>query len=266
MTSSKLQPQLLLLPMLALYMSMAAALTFDSDSSSDSSLRGSSSTEGIVGDISDSIDVGPGIAAVIAIIGGAAMTTCGYKLLRPTMFACGFLVGGYIVSAIVEYIVDGQSYERTAFWIAFLVGGIALGCLVVTVYNAGIFLIGAAGGVFLATIVNASFGYRIYPDDPTTGLLILAIVLGLICGLIAFKVERLAIIVATALVGSVVLINGAGYFIGDFPKLTAIKDYRYKDEDGDYVYNVPKEWWGYLVAMLVVFLLGLSIQIKKTGK
>ncbi|KAF4033532.1 hypothetical protein GN244_ATG05874 [Phytophthora infestans] len=263
MTSFKLQP-LLLLPMLAFYMSMVTALDFDSDSGS--ALRGSSSTDGIVGNISDSIDVGPGIAAVIAIVGGVAMTTCGYKLLRPTMFACGFLVGGYIVSAIVVYIVDGRSYERTAFWIAFLVGGIALGCLVVTVYNAGVFLIGAAGGVFLATIVNASFGYRIYPNDPTTGLLIMAIVFGLICGLIAFKVERLAIIVATALVGSVVLVNGAGYFIGDFPKLTAIKDYRHKDEDGDYVYDIPKEWWGYLVAMLVVFLLGLTIQIKKTGK
>lgn len=66
--------------------------------------------------------------------------------------------------------------------------------------------------------------------------------------------------------GAVVLINGAGYFIGDFPKLTDIKDYRYKDEDGDYVYDIPKEWWGYLVGMLVVFLLGLAIQIKKTGK
>ncbi|KAL3670480.1 hypothetical protein V7S43_004799 [Phytophthora oleae] len=257
MSSLKMQ---LLLPILALFWSLTMA--------QDSSLRGSSSssTDGIVENISDTIQVGPSIAAVIAIVGGAAMTTCGYKLLRPTMFACGFLVGGYIVSAIVEYMVDGKSYERTAFWIAFLIGGIILGSLVVSVYNAGIFLIGAAGGVFLATIVNASFGYRIYPNDPTTGLLILAIVLGLICGLLAFKIERLAIIVATALVGAVVLVNGAGYFIGDFPKLTAIKDYRYKDEDGDYVYNIPKEWWGYLVAMLVAFILGLTIQIKKTGK
>ncbi|KAG7382840.1 hypothetical protein PHYPSEUDO_004291 [Phytophthora pseudosyringae] len=262
MTSSKLQP-LLLLPMLALCLSLAVAQSSDS-----ASLRGSSSSsaDGILENISDSIQVGPSIAAVIAIVGGAAMATCGYKLLRPTMFACGFLVGGYIVSAIVQYIVDGHSYERTAFWVAFLIGGLIVGSLVVSIYNAGIFLIGAAGGVFLASIVNASFGYRIYPNDPTTGLLILAIVLGLVCGLLAFKIERLAIIVATALVGAVVLVNGAGYFIGDFPKLTAIKDYRYKDEDGDYVYDIPKEWWGYLVAMLVAFVLGLAIQIKKTGK
>ncbi|KAF1785423.1 hypothetical protein GQ600_17245 [Phytophthora cactorum] len=66
MISSK---PLLLLPMLALYMSMIVAQSSDSDSSS---LRGSSSTDGIVDSISDSIQVGPSIAAVIAIVGGAA--------------------------------------------------------------------------------------------------------------------------------------------------------------------------------------------------
>ncbi|KAF4322685.1 hypothetical protein JM18_003147 [Phytophthora kernoviae] len=225
-----------------------------------------SSSDSIVGAVSDKLEVGPSIAAVIAIVTGAVVATFGFKLLRPTMFACGFLVGGYIISAIVEYAVDGQSYERTAFWIAFLIGGIIVGSLVVSVYNAGIFLIGAAGGIFLATIVNASFGYRIYPNDPTTGLLILAIVLGLLCGILAFKLERLAVITATALVGSVLLVNGAGYFIGDFPTLTDIKGYRHKDEEGDYVYDVPTAWWGYLIAIIAVVILGCLVQIKKTGK
>ncbi|TDH69968.1 hypothetical protein CCR75_000825 [Bremia lactucae] len=259
MTLSKLQP-MLLVPLLALWFAVASA-----EEESEDSLRGTSSS-GIVGNISDSIQVGPGIAAAIAIIVGATMNLFGYKLLRPTMFACGFLVGGYLVSAIVEYIVEGQSYHRTAFWISFLIGGVVLGSLVVAIYNFGIFLIGAAAGVFLATIINASFGYRIYPNDPTTGLLIMAIVLGLICGIISYKVERLAIIAATALVGSVVLVNGVGYFIGNFPKLTGIKDYRHEDDYGDYVYDVPQEWWAYLVAMLVIFLAGLAIQIKTTSK
>uniref|UniRef100_M4C6C7 Transmembrane protein 198 n=1 Tax=Hyaloperonospora arabidopsidis (strain Emoy2) TaxID=559515 RepID=M4C6C7_HYAAE len=227
---------------------------------------GTTHNDGIVGDISHGIEVGPAIAAAIAIICGLALTTCGYKLLRPAMFVCGFLVGGFIVSSIVLYIVDGQSYERLAFWIAFVIGGVVLGSLVVFIYNLGVFLIGAAGGVFLATLLNASFGYRLYPNDPSSGLFIMAIVLGLICGIIAYKVERLAIIVATALVGSVVLVNGVGYFIGDFPELTGIENYRHKDEKGDFVYDVPKAWWGYLAAMLVVFCLGIVIQIKKTGK
>ncbi|KAE9287658.1 hypothetical protein PF008_g26345, partial [Phytophthora fragariae] len=44
-------------------------------------------SDGIVGDISNTIQVGPSIAAVIAIVCGAVMSTCGYKLLRLTMFA-----------------------------------------------------------------------------------------------------------------------------------------------------------------------------------
>ncbi|RLN65617.1 hypothetical protein BBP00_00002747 [Phytophthora kernoviae] len=255
----KIDSMLLLLALSSpLIMAQTDSYSFDSNSGS--------SSDSIVGAVSDKLEVGPSIAAVIAIVTGAVVATFGFKLLRPTMFACGFLVGGYIISAIVEYAVDGQSYERTAFWIAFLIGGIIVGSLVVSVYNAGIFLIGAAGGIFLATIVNASFGYRIYPNDPTTGLLILAIVLGLLCGILAFKLERLAVIAATALVGSVLLVNGAGYFIGDFPTLTDIKGYRYKDEEGDYVYDVPTAWWGYLIAIIAVVILGCLVQIKKTGK
>ncbi|CAI5729395.1 unnamed protein product [Hyaloperonospora brassicae] len=265
---------LLYLSLVPLYLSMVLSDDDDNDSHDNGHmvLRGhttstaNTNANGVVDDISHGIEVGPSIAAAVAIVCGLLMATCGYKLLRPTMFACGFLVGGYIVSALVMYIVDGQSYERTAFWISFVIGGLVLGSLVVFVYNFGVFLIGAAGGVFLATLLNASFGYRIYPSDPSTGLLLLAIVLGLICGLIAYKVERLAIIVATALVGSVVLVNGVGYFIGDFPELTAIKNYRHEDEMGNHVYDVPKAWWGYLAAMFVVFCLGMMIQIKKTGK
>jgi hypothetical protein len=212
------------------------------------------------------LEVGPGIAAGIAIGVGLAVATCGYRLLRPAMFACGFLVGGYILSTIVHYIVDGKSYENTAWWISFIVGGAIVGSLVVAIYNAGIFLIGAAGGVFLATLINTSFGYRIYPSDPTTGLLVLAIVLAIICGVLAFKIEKMALIVATALAGSVLTVNGLGYFIGDFPTTTDLEAYRSKDSAGDWVYDIPDAWWGYLAGILALFVLSLLVQIKKTAR
>ncbi|KAE8904979.1 hypothetical protein PF004_g24945 [Phytophthora fragariae] len=71
-------------------------------------------SDGIVGDISNTIQVGPSIAAVIAIVCGAVMSTCGYKLLRLTMFARGFLVGGYIVSSIVQYVSARPSGSRSS--------------------------------------------------------------------------------------------------------------------------------------------------------
>lgn len=241
--------------LLALFALVSAAVAADNASAADDAVE-----------TVQNIKVGPGIAAGIAIGVGLAVATCGYRLLRPAMFACGFLVGGYILSTIVHYIVDGKSYENTAWWIAFIVGGAIVGSLVVAIYNAGIFLIGAAGGVFLATLINTSFGYRIYPNDPTTGLLVLAIVLALICGVLAFKIEKMALIVATALSGSVLAVNGLGYFIGHFPTTTDLEAYRYKGDDGDWVYDIPTAWWGYLVGILALFVLSLLVQIKKTAK
>ncbi|RLN76628.1 hypothetical protein BBJ28_00006651, partial [Nothophytophthora sp. Chile5] len=60
--------------------------------------------------------------------------------------------------------------------------------------------------------------------------------------------------------------NGLGYFIGHFPTLTDIKSYRTADANGDWVYDVPTAWWGYLIGILAVFALGLFVQIKKTAK
>ncbi|KAE8956356.1 hypothetical protein PR002_g31499, partial [Phytophthora rubi] len=97
--------------------------------------------------------------------------------------------------------------QCTAVWISFLAGGLIVGSLVDSIYNAGIFLIGAAVGVFLATIRQRVLRLPHLPERPEHGTP-QAIALGLVCGLVAFMIERPAIIAATALVDSVVLING----------------------------------------------------------
>ncbi|KAE8954684.1 hypothetical protein PF010_g32390, partial [Phytophthora fragariae] len=98
--------------------------------------------------------------------------------------------------------------QCTAVWISFLAGGLIVGSLVDSIYNAGIFLIGAAVGVFLATIRQRVLRLPHLPERPEHGTP-QAIAMGLVCGLVAFMIERPAIIAATALVDSVVLINGA---------------------------------------------------------
>ncbi|KAE8875426.1 hypothetical protein PF003_g40432 [Phytophthora fragariae] len=98
--------------------------------------------------------------------------------------------------------------QCTAVWISFLAGGLIVGSLVDSIYNAGIFLIGAAVGVFLATIRQRVLRLPHLPERPEHGTP-QAIAMGLVCGLVAFMIERPAIIAAMALVDSVVLINGA---------------------------------------------------------
>lgn len=216
---------------------------------------------------SNDLSVGPGISAVLAIIVGAAVCLFGFRLMRPTMFLCGFLVGGFLCASAADYVFKDKSYEATAWWVALCVGGIFLGSLVLAIYSTGIFIVGAAGGVLLATMVNTSFGYKLYPSDPNTGLLVLAIVLGLIGGLLAFKLEKPVIVVATSLVGAVLTISGIGYFAKNFPDITDLQaSYATKDSTtGEWVYNLPTIWWAYVGGMVGLFVLGMLVQFKKTS-
>lgn len=216
---------------------------------------------------SKSIRVGPGISAAIGIALGAVVCFFGYRLLRPTMFACGFLVGALVVSTAIENMFSDASWEPTGVWIGFIVGGLLCGTMVITLYNLGIFLIGAAGGVLLAIACNTSFGYKLYPAHPSYVLITLIVIFAILGGVLARKLERPVIIVATSLVGSGVLIAGIGYFGKSFPTSTDLTQYREKDsKTGEWVYTIPSAWWAYLAAMLALFGLGMLIQFGKTGK
>lgn len=216
---------------------------------------------------SDSISLGPGISAAVGIALGAVVCFFGYRLLRPTMFACGFLVGALVVSSAIENMFSDASWEPTGVWVGFIVGGLLCGAMVITLYNLGIFLIGAAGGVLLAIACNTSFGYKLYPAHPSYVLIALVVVFGILGGVLARKLERPVIIVATSLVGAGVLIAGIGYFGKNFPTSTDVTQYLEKDADtGEWVNSIPSAWWAYLAAMLALFGLGMLIQFGKTGK
>lgn len=215
----------------------------------------------------DDLSVGPGISAALAILVGAAVCFFGFRLMRPTMFLCGFLVGGFLCASAANFVFKDKSYEATAWWVALCVGGCLLGSLVLAIYSTGIFIVGAAGGVLLATMVNTSFGYKLFPNDPNTGLLVLAILLGLLGGLLAFKLEKPVIVVATSLVGAVLAISGVGYFAKNFPDITDLQaQYATKDSTtGEWVYDMPTIWWAYVAGMLGLFVLGMLVQFKKTS-
>ncbi|RLN36620.1 hypothetical protein BBJ28_00009624, partial [Nothophytophthora sp. Chile5] len=130
----------------------------------------------------------------------------------------------------------------------------------------GIFVAGAAAGVALAMILNNSFGYKIYPSHPQVVLIIFCIVLGILGGVLTLKLERPVLIAATSLFGAGILVWGLGYFAGDFPSSSDLKEYASQDINGDWVYSIPDAWWAYLAGILVLFVLGLFIQFRKTAR
>lgn len=240
----------------------------DGDSSSDDSsvISGMSDDVMAIFTGSDSITLGPGISAAIAIGLGTVVCFLGYRLLRPTMFVCGFLVGALAVGTLIEHNFADESWEPTGVWIGFVLGGFVGGALVVMIYTAGIFLIGCAAGVLLAIALNTSFAYKIYPAEPMLVLVVLMILLGLLGGMLALKLERPIIIVATSLVGAALFVTGVGYFGKNFPTTTDLKKYLTEDvETGDWVYSIPSAWWAYLSVMGALFVLGMLTQFFKTA-
>jgi MFS family permease len=214
----------------------------------------------------DGIEIGGSIFAVFAIVAGAIICLAGYKLFRPALFAVGFAFGGVLIAMAAEEIFKHKSWVNTASWIAFIIGGLIIGGLVISLYKLSIFVAGAVAGVLLATMINTSFGYKIYPNHPNVVLIVLAVAIGLVGGVLAFKLEKPVLVVATSLIGAGLLVWGIGYFAGDFPSPSDLKQFATQDMNGDWVYDIPTAWWAYLASILVLFALGMFVQFRKTGR
>ncbi|POM63845.1 Hypothetical protein PHPALM_20705 [Phytophthora palmivora] len=239
-----------------------------SNSGSFSDVSDDSSLEGVTDLLSSAKDVkvGPAVLAVAAVLGGGIVCLAGYRLFRPTVFCCAFMVGGLFVAGIVETAFSSEDWMPTASWIGFGIGGVITGVFVLMLYSASIFLTGAAGGVMLAFSINTTVGTKIYPSNPDVILVVLAVVLGIVGGLLALKLEKPVLITTTAIVGATVCVWGVGYFAGDYPNGADLKQFRAQNDHGDWVYNIPDAWWGYLAGMIVLFILGMNVQIKKTAR
>lgn len=247
------------LPQLLVLLSVLSSCVMATDTAS-------STVESIFNSAEDGVKAGGSIIAILAIVVGLFVCFAGYRYFRHALFVCGFVGGGVLIATIVEHSFDDKSWMTTASWIGFVVGGLVIGSIVAALYELGIFAAGAAGGVFLAIALNTSIGYKIYPSNPNVVLIILMVILGILAGVLALKLEKPVLIVTTSLFGAGVLVWGAGYFAGDYPNADDLKHYRSQSSNGDWVYDIPSAWWAYLAAMAVLFIVGMLVQFNKTGR
>lgn len=240
--------------------------TFFSSPVAAADIDTASNTVESIFDSAKGVKVGGSILAILAIAAGLIVCFAGYKLFRAALFVVGFVAGGVLLAIAVEHIFDTKSWVVTASWVAFVVGGLFVGCLVISLYTTSIFVAGAAGGVLLAILLNTSIGYKIYPSNPNVVLIVLAVILGIVGGVLALKLEKPVLIVATSLVGAGLLVWGVGYFAGDYPSPSDLKQFAQQDLHGDWVYDIPTAWWAYVAGILVLFVVGMVIQFRKTGR
>lgn len=208
-------------------------------------------------------EIGAGVIAAAAMVLGLAISLVGYRLFRPTIFVCGFLGGGVLMSRIMEQVLEGRPWLLTVSWVGFFTGGILGGAIVLSLYTAGIFVAGAAGGVVLAEAFSALFATTFYPSSPSVFFVVSAVIMAVVGGLLTLRFEKPMLVVTTSVLGSGLLMWGIGYYAGEFPSGANLR--RFRESKNQSFASIPAAWWGYLVALLATAALSTYVQFYKTG-
>lgn len=131
------------------------------------------------------------ILAFFGVLLVFGVTNCifGYRLLRFWVMLAGFMLGAGV--ALIFMYSTGM-YDKMQYLMGMLISGIVLGLLAFLIYKVGIFVLGAAIGLFLS----------IYILHPTTSAVFFVCMLaGVGLGSVGVKFCREVIIVATSLMG-----------------------------------------------------------------
>ena len=187
-------------------------------------------------------------AAVVLLLGGLLACFAGYRLFRTVLAIYGFILGALVASSLMPA-------EGTGWMILTWIGGGLAGALVLLVgYFAGVALIGAGIGAFVAHVTAAAFG-----NEPALWIVILLSVSG---ALVALVLQRYVIIVATAFGGAQTALVGAAALMGGQTTAEAAARAAYRVYPLD---PVPGSYWDVWV-WLALGLAGLFVQLGITAR
>lgn len=190
---------------------------------------------------------------IISIPTGLAATFFGYFLLSPVLFLAAFVTGGGFCFISIGAILGEDT--PLAAWLsiaAMLLGGALLGFIALRALNVGMFAVGAALGVVFASAVKASLIAQAYPKDPELAFRVVAVVCGVLFGLLALCLQKQMLIFSTAYAGSGACMFGIGHFAGHFPTSADLGKVEKGELDG----------WvlGYILATLLLGTGGMMFQ------
>ncbi|MCB9453453.1 MAG: DUF4203 domain-containing protein [Anaerolineaceae bacterium] len=142
------------------------------------------------------------LSALLALIIGLVSCFFGFRLFRVILVLAGFLGGFWLGVALIG---NGQ---QTVAIIVGLVGGIIGAIIFYFLYFIGIALSGAVLGAFVVASVLSALNISV------NGLGIIVIIVGAVLGaIVALAINKLMIIISTALSGAGGVIYGIGYFV-----------------------------------------------------
>jgi len=202
------------------------------------------------------------LVAGVAILLGFIFAFAGYRYFSATLFLCGAAAAGFISFVVIDtYQPDEQTSKPAVVLGVTLTLALIVGILCVYLRKIGTFLAGAAGAASAAFMLNAAVLNKFPAPDALPGLwLYLAVVvLGLIGGVLALKLERLVLVLSTSLAGSLACVAGIGHFAGHFP--TSASSFI---DPATHAVTHDVWVWAYACGFLVMVVVSTIVQFKTT--
>jgi hypothetical protein len=182
-------------------------------------------------------------AAVVLVIGGALACFFGYRLFRVVLGIYGFILGAAIASSVMA---PGNTGSLV---LAAVIGGVIGAVVLNLAYFLGVALIGAGAGALAVHFVSAAIGR----GEPHVALVIVFAVVGAI---VATRLQRYVIVLATAYGGAWTAIVGILALAGDHAARGAAAA-----NDVWIAYPTGPERWWVIVAWLVAGTIGAIVQL-----
>lgn len=181
----------------------------------------------------------------LCILVGALQCFFGYRIFKFILGLTGFLLGGAL-SGVIGF---SFSQEEAFALLAGLVGGFIGATLMVTLYYAGIFLIGGLFGGILGTVL-----YAVAESNPEPAVLL---ILAVLAGVSALIFQKFMIIVSTGFGGAWGVVIGMVYFITDAVDLSNL-DQTFRS-GGSLLYAI-------LLCWLALGIVGVIVQYRSEPK
>lgn len=156
------------------------------------------------------------ILGVLFLAVGFFFCFFGTSLWRFTLFAAGFIFSFFFTYGLLlnlEGPFAGGNFGPDRSWILLaicLAVGFVGGCIATCLYRIGVFLIGAVGGFFLATLILSLAQSSITSGG---GRVAFILAFAIVAGFLSLMVEKHVVIFATAYAGAYLFVYGIDKFV-----------------------------------------------------
>ncbi|MEJ1974060.1 MAG: DUF4203 domain-containing protein [Lacunisphaera sp.] len=124
----------------------------------------------------------------------------GYKVFKVTLALVGALVGAGLALALAQHFAAGRVVEI----VCLIAGGLLGAGLAFLLYIAAVFVAGFGFGATLGVLLLANYHHMV--------AMLAGVVLGIVGGFLAVKVQRILIVLSTSLMGSFRAMLALSYF------------------------------------------------------